>query len=102
MSDPAIGTIYSLCISLEMKKEMERRGVCTREEERQRDEDGCSREGPVKSKGKGLAALRGMMHCATEIIREPSKSSFNALIGEKEKRGDNKRETERRGEIKET
>lgn len=40
--------------------------------------DGCCREGPVKSKEKGLATVHGVIHCATEIITEPSKSSFNA------------------------
>lgn len=94
MSDPAIGTVYTLCNSLEMKEAMERRGVCVREKERQRAEDGCYREGPVKSKEKGLATLHGVIHCAPEIITEPSKSSFNAPIEEKEKHSDNKRETD--------
>lgn len=85
-SDPAIGTIYALFNSLEMEEEMKKRGVCAQEKERQRGQDGCYREGPVKSKEKGLATLHGMIHCAAEIITEPSKSSFNASIEGKEKR----------------
>lgn len=38
----------------------------------------AGREGPVKSKEKGLVTLHGVIHCATEITTEPSKSSFNA------------------------
>lgn len=39
--------------------------------------------------------MHGVIHCAPEIITEPSKSSFNALIEEKEKHSDdNKRETD--------
>lgn len=64
------------------------------EKERQRAEDGCNREGPVKSKEKGLVTLHGVIHCAAEIITEPSKSSFNASIEEKEKHRDNKGETD--------
>lgn len=94
MSAPAIGTIYALSNSLEMEEGMEVTGV---REERQRVEDGCCREGPVKSKEKGLATLHGVIHCAPEIIREPSKSSVNASIEEEEKQRDNKGEADIHG-----
>lgn len=66
-----------------------------RENERpSREMDFIEREGPVKSKEKGLVTLHGVIHCATEITTEPSKSSFNASIAEKEKYRDNKGETD--------
>lgn len=43
----------------------------------------AEREGPVKSEEKGLVTLHGLIHCATEITTEPSKSSFNAWMEEK-------------------
>lgn len=33
--------------------------------------DIIGREGPVKSKEKGLVTLYGLIHCATEITTEP-------------------------------
>ncbi len=71
--------------------------VRVREKKRQRAVDGCYREGPVKSKEKGLVTLHEVIHCAAEIITEPSKSSFNASIEEKEKHRDNKGDTDMHG-----
>jgi len=59
------------------------------------EEEGArEREGPAKSKEKGLITLQRVIHCAPEITTEPSKSSFNAAMEEKETRGDDKRETD--------
>lgn len=41
-----------------------------------------------------MVTLHGVIHCATEITTEPSKSSFNASIEGKERRRDNKGETD--------
>lgn len=50
--------------------------MCMREKDKA--DDGCYREGLIKNKETGLVILHEMIHCATEIITEPSKSSFNA------------------------
>lgn len=50
-----------------------------------------------------LATLHGLIHCATEIITEPTKSSFNVSVEEKEKCQVNKGETDihrHRGQVK--
>lgn len=44
-----------------------------------------------------MVTLHGVIHCATEIITEPSKSSFNTSIEEKERHRNNKGETDIRG-----
>lgn len=41
-----------------------------------------------------MVTLHGVIHCATEIITEPSKSSFNALVEERKSHRDNNRETD--------
>lgn len=55
---------------------MERKGVYMREKDKA--EDGCYREGLIKNKETRSVILYEMIHCATEIITEPSKSAFNA------------------------
>lgn len=65
--------------------------VCERMKEQRMDVIG---KGQLKGKEKGLATLDGVIHCATEIITELSRSSFNASIEEKEKHKDNKAETD--------
>lgn len=65
------------CNSFEKAEELEKRDV--RGKKRMYDER--YREGPVKSQEKGLVTLHRVIHCAAEIITEPSKSAFKASRG---------------------